>query len=392
MAWLDNYRQAQFRNAEFYVPNAENSGGRRGVVHEFPNRDIPYIEDMGRKARTFQLEAYVLGEDYFSSRNELINALEKSGVGKLVHPYLGTLDVLCTNYSVRESIREARIARFTMTFVESGILKFPNEVIDTTADVASKKVAAISASQTALEKIYSIAVVPYSVSQNAITTIDEGLSTIADAKKSVSAVSAFRRDIENMGGKVIQLAFDVQDLAQEFSDAMTFGTNEYDDFSATASNSTEQLREMRTMFEFAPDDILSADSPALQFSMFLQQNAVINALGLLSIIDFDSLEEAVQFRNIVYKKVEEILLSAEDDDLYTALYDLQTAVSRDIDERSRQLARLASYTLNASLPAIVVSHDLYGTISEEDDIIARNKIPHPSFVPGGIPIEVKIYA
>ena len=95
---------------------------------------------------------------------------------------------------------------------------------------------------------------------------------------------------------------------------------------------------------------------------------------------------------IVYEKVEELLLSTEDDDFYTALYNLQTSVSRDIDERSRQLARLASYTLNASLPAIVVTHDLYGNINEESEIIARNKISHPLFVPGGIPIEVKIYA
>lgn len=391
MAWLDNYRQAKFRSAEFFVPNAENSGGRRGVMHEFPKRDDPYIEDMGRKARSFQIEAYVLGDDYFTLRNDLVTALEKEGVGKLVHPYLGTINVLCTNYTFRESIRETRIARFSMTFVESGILKFPNSVVDTTADVAKKKRSALDSIKSAFAKVYDIASVPYTISQNTLDTISDGLSVLEDAKKSVSAVSAFRRDLDNMKGKLIQLSYGIQDLAQEFTDAITFGTNEDDSFAATAENSVEQLREMRIMFEFEPEDTIVEESPSVEFAKFIQQNAVVNALGLMSIIEFDSLEEAQEFRTIVYDKVEEILLDTEDDELYAAIYDLQTAVSRDIAERSHQLARLASHTLNTSLPAIVVSHDLYTTIDEEDDIITRNNIVHPLFTPGGIPIEVKIY-
>jgi len=392
MAWLDNYRQAKFRTAEFFVPSAENSGGRRGVVHEFPKQDLPFVEDMGRKARSFNLEAYVLGDDYFTARNNLITALETEGPGKLVHPYLGTLDVFCTNYSFRETFTETRIARFTLTFVESGILKFPNAVVDTTADVASKKLTALGKVKAALAKVYSIASVPYSISQNAIATIDTGLSLIDDAKKSVSAVSAFRRDIDNMRGKIIQLAYDVVDLAQEFADAMTFGTNEADEFAATASNARDQLRELRTMFSFEPDDTLGEGDPSVLFADFIQQNAVINALGVMSIIEYDSLDEAVEFRTIVYNKLEEILLKIDDDDLYIALVDLQTSVSRDIDNRARELPRLASLSLNASLPAFVVSHDLYGTIDEEQDLIDRNKIAHPLFTPGGVPIEVRIYA
>lgn len=392
MSWLDDYRQAKFRSAYFYVSNAENSSGRRSAVHEFPKQDTPYVEDMGRKARTHRIEAYILGEDYFSIRDELQQALEKEGPGKLVHPYLGTLDVICTDYSFRESIRETRMARFTITFAEAGLLKFPSATVDATADVARKKSSALDRVKSALEKVYSIASVPYSLSQNAINTIDNGLSVIEDAKKSVSAVSDFRRDIENMKGKVIQLAYDVTDLAQEFVDAMTFGTNEDDSFEATAENSRDQLREMTDMFEFEPEDSISDGEPASHFAEFIQRNAVINAMGLMSIIEFDSLDEAVEFRTIVFDKAEEILLDVDDDDFYTSLYDLKTAVTRDLDTRILELARLVEYTLNASLPAVMVSHDLYANIDEEQDIIERNNVEHPLFVPGGVPLEVRIYA
>lgn len=392
MAWLDNFRQAKFRNAEFFVPSAENSGGRRGAVHEFPKRDEPYVEDMGKKAKSFEIDAYVLGEDYFTARDALVEALDAPGAGKLVHPYLGTLDVFCTNYSFRETVTETRMARFTLSFVQSGSLKFPSTIIDTKADVALKKVTALDKIKSALSKVYNIASVPYSVSQNVLTTIDQGLSVIDEAKKSVAALSAFRRDIDNIRGKIEQLAFDVTDLAQEFSDAMTFGTNVEDEFSASAENSREQFREMRTMFSFEPADVLITNDPSVLFAEFMQQNAVVNALGLISIIEFDSLEEASEFRKIVFDKVEQILLELDDDELYVALIDLQTAVSTDLDARARELPRLASLVLNASLPAIVVSHDIYGTIEEEQDILNRNKVAHPLFVQGGVPIEVKIYA
>jgi len=392
MAWLDNFRQAKFRNAEFYVPSAENRGGRRGVVHEFPKRDEPYVEDMGKKAKSFEIEAYVLGEDYFTARNALVEALDAPGVGKLVHPYLGTLDVFCTNYSFRETVTETRMARFTLSFVQAGRLKFPSTTIDTTADVSLKKATALDKVKSALAKVYNIASVPYSVSQNVISTIDQGLSVIDDAKKSVAAFSAFRRDIDNIRGKITQLAFDVTDLAQEFTDVITFGTNETDEFSASADNAREQFREMRTMFSFSPNDIIISNDPAVMFAEFIQQNALINALGLMSIINFDSLEEASEFRKIVFDKVEQVLLNLKDDELYIALIDLQTAVSTDLDVRARELPRLAELMLNASLPAIMVSHDIYGNIREEQDILKRNKVAHPLFVQGGVPIEVKIYA
>lgn len=391
MGWIDNYRQAQFRTAEFFVPNAENDGGRRVAVHSFPKRDEPYSEDMGRKSKTFQIEAYVLGEDYFSKRDNLASALDQEGSGKLVHPYRGTINVICTNYSVRETVSETRIARFTITFVEAGSLKFPNAVIDTTEDVARKKEVALSSAQSSLEENFDISTVPFSVSQNAMATLEKALSTIEDAKQTVSAQSQYRRYIDNIKNKLIQLSYDVVDLAQEFADLLTFGTNADDEYEATSDNARNQFREMVKMFNFSPDETIGDDDPSLQFTIFIQQMAVINAMGLMSIIEWDSLNEATEFRDITFKKLEELILKVNSDELYTALYDLQTSIARDIDTRIRSLARLADYTLNTSLPAIVVSHDLYGNINEEQDILDRNRIVHPLFVPGGVPIEVRIY-
>ena len=88
MGWIDRYRQAEFRNIKFYIPNVEGQGGRRNVVHELPERDTPFVQDLGRKGRRFSIEAYVIGENYDIQRDSLITVLERKGSGKLIHQLL----------------------------------------------------------------------------------------------------------------------------------------------------------------------------------------------------------------------------------------------------------------------------------------------------------------
>ena len=59
--WRDKLVKSKFRNTAFYTASAEMSGGRKTVVHEYPLRDKPYAEDLGRKGHSFNIEAYVLG-------------------------------------------------------------------------------------------------------------------------------------------------------------------------------------------------------------------------------------------------------------------------------------------------------------------------------------------
>jgi len=40
------------------------------------------------------------------------------------------------------------------------------------------------------------------------------------------------------------------------------------------------------------------------------------------------------------------------------------------------------------MPAIVLAYRLYGDAERADEIVARNRVRHPGFVPGGQPLEV----
>ena len=135
MAWRDHLIPAAFRGARFHVARHESQGGRRVHVHEYPGRDEPYPEDLGRRAREFEVEGYVVGDDYFAARDALLDACDAAGPGQLDHPYLGRRRVACTGCTVAESTREGRMARIAMTFVEAGENRYPASGADTPAAV-----------------------------------------------------------------------------------------------------------------------------------------------------------------------------------------------------------------------------------------------------------------
>lgn len=95
-------------------------------THEYPNRDKPYTEDLGKVTFRPSITAYVVGDDCFDQRDRLIDALNKPGPGTLVHPTYGELKV-CVDGEVRVSTSksEGRIVRFDLKFVEAGELSYP---------------------------------------------------------------------------------------------------------------------------------------------------------------------------------------------------------------------------------------------------------------------------
>ena len=48
MAWKDRLQEASFRGVPFKFEGEGSAVGRRVETHEYPNRDKPYTEDLGK--------------------------------------------------------------------------------------------------------------------------------------------------------------------------------------------------------------------------------------------------------------------------------------------------------------------------------------------------------
>lgn len=144
--FLENLRPASWRGVPFEVNGDDAEFGRRVVVHEYPQRDKPYVEDLGRKTRKFTLDAWVcahMENDFnpWDARDALIEAIEAGDVGTLVHPFWGSMEGHISNVKVKQtSISMGGYVNFSMDFMESGEMEFrASAVADTEGQVLTSE-------------------------------------------------------------------------------------------------------------------------------------------------------------------------------------------------------------------------------------------------------------
>jgi prophage DNA circulation protein len=121
--WRQKFQQAWFRGAIFYVDADARAGGRRVALHQYPKRNIPYAEDMGRTANNFSVQGFLIGPNYLDDRDILIACLEQDGPGllRLPMPYQGSdVQVMVQSYIVTETRQQGGYCTVEMTFVEYG--------------------------------------------------------------------------------------------------------------------------------------------------------------------------------------------------------------------------------------------------------------------------------
>ena len=143
--WRAALQPASYGGAAFKVEVDSQAGGRRNADHQFPHRDEPWTEDMGRKGRRWPMVAYVIGPDYTSARDALIAACEREGPQTLVHPSLGEVQANCDDYVATERRELGGYCVFELRFVEAG--SQPGTVV--TADTQSQSQSAATDSDAA---------------------------------------------------------------------------------------------------------------------------------------------------------------------------------------------------------------------------------------------------
>ena len=116
---------ASFRGVPFEVTSGSLRAGRRTVVHEYPQRDKPYVEDLGKATRQITIEAFVVGDDYIARGTALLAEIEKPGSGALIHPWLGEMTVTVTSVSELKFDTGLGTAYLTFVATEAGDLEFP---------------------------------------------------------------------------------------------------------------------------------------------------------------------------------------------------------------------------------------------------------------------------
>ena len=140
-AWRDRLLPAHFGGLEFHVESGSRESGRRIVVHEFPKKELPYSEDMGRRAVMFSVRGYCIvyphddaaatalyRRDYQIARDALQARLDTGGPGVLQLPTMAPMRVVCQRYRLAEEEKFGGFCTFDMQFAEVGVQPFMPQV------------------------------------------------------------------------------------------------------------------------------------------------------------------------------------------------------------------------------------------------------------------------
>ena len=390
MAWRDDLRPGSFRGVPFFIESHDASGGRRLARHEYPLRDLPYAEDMGRKAREWTVEAYVLGPDYMSARDRLLEAFEAFGPGALVHPYLGTLSVAVDSYRLRESTREGGMATFSITFVESGEEVSPDERRDTAAIVGASADAAADVITGEFADGFDVSG-PEFVREDAVGVIGAVADVLDSVTKGIpvvpAALYAYRASVTRLRSSVTSLIARPVSLAAEIRSMIESCAN----LTTSPLRLLEMLQSLFT-FKSAPGARSTSSrarvaSNRTALDGLVRGMALVEAVRASSVAEYASAGEASAVRDRLADALDVEAMTAPDT-TYMTLSDLRTSMVRDLSARGMMLPRVTNWTPATTLPALVVAYRVHGDATRESDIVTRNNVRHPGAVPGGSTLEV----
>lgn len=121
---FDSLYPGSWNGVSFLIEDSSVAGGRKAVVHEFPNSGR-YVEDLGLLNETITLNVCIPSAEYFGGRDAVKQALEEKGYGTLIHPFYGIRKAVCTGYTINEAVTELGYVKISMTLSVGQELSFP---------------------------------------------------------------------------------------------------------------------------------------------------------------------------------------------------------------------------------------------------------------------------
>lgn len=398
-------RRASFRGVPFEVTSSNLSIGRRTQTFEYPQRDDPFTEDMGRSKRTIRITAFVVGYDYIARMKRLIAACEKPGSGRLIHPWLGSMEVTPTDLSA-PVFESNRVAFVSLTFVESGKLQYPNALLDVGARCLSAAQLLVNAEFDEFVRTFDLSGAQDFVKE----AVGLDLQGILNSETVQSVCDAF-----DLADELATLSHDVITLAEGGADALfnrVLDTYGLQGFASTVHAWTDVSHRFRSLTQSSelnsakPQAVASRTTSERIEKANAAGQAMIRGLSVANMVVAASeigtsndrldastpvqtapYDDLIAVRNEILEAIDEESLKISSDPIYEALCESRSAVYEAITQRAENQARLVSFKPSSVQPALVLAYDYYGDASREAEIVGRNKIRHSGFVPA---VELKL--
>lgn len=422
---------ASFRGAPFAVSANETSGGRRIVLHQYPGKDDPYAEDMGREARRFRFRGFIVdGDVVFQGgpiqlqRALLIAALEKKGSGTLTHPTLGVLNVSLQRFSVGEDLGAGRMSSVDVEFVESGKRSFPTLLTSSSGLISAATLTKVGLVVDGLRlvalavaagdrrsdmivtlRIWSARVVELGTDATALHRLSaqlpgnfgrfagggnvgvngRGASVYSTATTiaNLTAIASARRAAIEKAAQAAQIAAAAADLgyATAFADALLALVQALAD---ACADPADAIRLLEQLIGFASDRPQTATAVGRATAGMIRRAAAASMTIAAGDYQPSSSDDAAAMIGRLGGLLDvEATRAADagDDASYKALRAARAAIVADLRTRGATIERVTVLRVPRALPAIVLAQRFYRDGARASQLVSQAAPVHPLFMP-----------
>jgi prophage DNA circulation protein len=407
--WRDRKQGASFRGVPFLVDADSVPVGRRTQVHEFPQRDQPFVEDLGRRTRQYKFTGFVAGDDFLAQRDRLLAALDKPGSGELVHPWFGRLTVTAGECELSHARNELGIARFNLVFID-GMLEFPVQSPNTRRLLAAQAPSLMDS----MKDRFNSAMAPVDLARQRASAVRLAVSgAFGFALKSLQPASALGGDLTGLVSSLLNgpgafadsLLSGVAGLERSFSGYGSSSAFNGSSAKAAAVSSLQASAPMTADPEVATIqaavislvqdaallDLLldmaevpvairqGVSDPAALDVQLAQQGATVEA-GAEVETPVPVADDVLAVRDAISEALWSVAGESPAEH-FGRLSEARLALDRHLTEVARSGVGLRTYTPPETVSALVLAHALYGDALRSGEIVSRNRVPHPGFVP-----------
>lgn len=405
----EQLQPASFRGVPFEVEASGITVGRRTVVHEYPQRDRPYVEDMGRATRNITLQCFVVGSDYLEQAQALMHELEEPGPGTLIHPWLGEMEVTITSVSELQFDQGLGVASVTITATEAGDLEFPAVTADEDTEALE---AADAVEKSAVEKFCE---------DFDLSTINEWVDSalegsLLDALNFVSAgdlgkLFDYAEGVANLADKAMALlSTDPKIFATRLAGALGL--------SRWATTVSAWRGVAKSLKNLCRHDKLKARTKAYAerkgepmsdvtrqvmksqaaIETLVRQLLIAQMVGVSTLVATSkdvsspdseedtrtttrSYDEIVELRDELCQVLDDELLMEENDEMYQVLDEARTAIFDVLTHKADALQHVVIVKPDDVFPAVVLAYDYHDDAGRDLEIARRNSVEHEGFCP-----------
>lgn len=243
MSLKDDLHPGSYKGYSFLIASSNVTGGRKNVVHSYPNSDKQTVEDLGLIPRVFQVAAIVnanaQNNNYLQRRNGLLAVLEEGGEGTLFHPLYGQVEnVVVRTWTLIEDLTELGDGKISITFTVSNDLGVPVKSQNTLSSIDKSNDDLLEAINVDTASNFKVDTSNLNSFNDSKTTLEEIADSFSEntsfLQASADEINAFSRELVAFQNDIVALVQSPQRLADGIQTLFNAVGNLYPTAAATA--------------------------------------------------------------------------------------------------------------------------------------------------------------